>query len=59
MYGNTPPTVGVAVPGVLATTGLGGFDGLGVTFTALVLVVCGALLLRSAFLRRASEPARG
>lgn len=55
MYGNTPPPIGVAVPGALAMTGIDGMEGLGLTLTALVLIVAGALTLRTAYLKRTPE----
>ena len=55
MYSNTPPPLGVAVPGALATTGIDGMEGLGLTLTALVLVVAGALMLRTAYLKRTPQ----
>jgi hypothetical protein len=55
MYGNTPPSAGVVVPGALAVTGVDGLQGLGLSLTALALVISGALLLRNAYLRRVTE----
>ena len=55
MYSNTPPPLGIAVPGALATTGIDGMEGLGLTAAALALVVTGALILRTAYLKRGTE----
>lgn len=58
MYGNTPPPGGaLIIPGGLAVTGIDGLQGVGLTVVALGLLVSGALLFRSAYLKRSAQAA--
>lgn len=54
MYGNTPPPPGgLLVPGgVLATTGVDGLSAVGIVLVSLGLIVSGAFVARSAYLKR-------
>lgn len=57
MYGNTPPPPGgpLITGGVLATTGIEGLSSLGIVMATLGLLVAGAFLVRTGYLKH-TEP---